>query len=45
MRAPAIGEIVRDMIKDQGREEYVTRFDPNRFETVEDFEIKQGFTL
>lgn len=45
MRAPAIGEIVRDMMTGKAKEEYLTRFDPNRFETVEDFEIKQGFTL
>jgi sarcosine oxidase subunit beta len=45
MRAPAVGEIVRDMITGKGKEDYLTRFDPNRFETDEDFEIRQGFTL
>jgi sarcosine oxidase subunit beta len=45
MRAPAIGEIVRDIIMGKCREEYVARFDPNRFGTAEDFEIRQGFTL
>ena len=45
MRAPAIGEIVRDMMAGKAKEEYITRFDPNRFETAEDFEIIQGFTL
>jgi sarcosine oxidase subunit beta len=45
MRGPAVGEIVRDMLTDKAKEEYVTRFDPNRFQTDEDFEIRQGFTL
>jgi sarcosine oxidase subunit beta len=45
MRAPAMGEIVSTMIANKCREEYITRFDPNRFETTEDFEIIQGFTL
>jgi sarcosine oxidase subunit beta len=45
MRAPAIGEIVSDMINGRGKREYITKFDPNRFETTEDFDIVQGFTL
>ncbi len=45
MRAPAIGRIVRDIILERRREDYVSRFDPNRFEGTEDFEIRQGFTL
>ncbi len=45
MRGPAIGRVVRDIILERKVEEYVSRFDPNRFEGTEDFEIQQGFTL
>ncbi len=45
MRAPAIGKIVRDMILERKTKDYVSRFDPNRFESIEDFAIRQGFTL
>ncbi|MCK4444418.1 MAG: FAD-binding oxidoreductase [Thermoplasmata archaeon] len=45
MRAPAIGRIVGDIILERRAEDYFSRFDPNRFEGTEDFEIRQGFTL
>ncbi len=45
MRGPAIGRIVGDIILERGTEDYFSKFDPNRFEGTEDFEIKQGFTL
>jgi sarcosine oxidase subunit beta len=45
MRAPAIGRIVGDIILERRKEEYFSKFNPNRFEGTEDFEIRQGFTL
>ncbi len=45
MRAPAIGEMVSDLICGRRTQDDIPEFDPNRFEKVEDFEITQGFTL
>ncbi|UCD93165.1 MAG: FAD-binding oxidoreductase [Methanobacteriota archaeon] len=45
MRAPAIGEIVSDLILERKTQSDFQEFDPNRFGEVEDFEIVQGFTL
>lgn len=45
MRAPGIGEIVSDLILGRKTQDDFSEFDPNRFESIEDFEITQGFTL
>lgn len=45
MRAPAIGEIVSELALGRRPADDVSRFDPNRFEGLTDFEIIQGFTL
>lgn len=45
MRGPAMGRVVRDIILEKRTEDYVSKFNPNRFDGTEDFEIRQGFTL